>query len=385
LGRGDLVELTNGESAAGVTARFRGAPVDLAGVGEAVLEPGVLIRLGHTDQTKSLIDSTDLSVWDRRIDASLSTLDAGAYVDVDVRLWKKLHITGGPRADLLLVSIDDHLAGLVPAGSTPSVLTGAAVRDVEGIAAGPRASVSYDASPEITPSVSYGEGFRSLDVSTLQEGGTPYSKIRSLEAGFRAQTRGQRYTTSLAAFETWVGNELVFEAAAGGLETENASVRRGVVGSFVARPFDWLLASSALSVTEATFSTLVPGVGHYVPNVPPILLRVDAAAHGKLTIVRGTPLIGRVGVGYTFLSGRHLTDAIIGPSNNVLNARASIRYRAVEVGVDGYNVLGLKYADDAEYYVSNWSFKPGQQPASQAIHITAAPPLTLLGTLTLYL
>jgi outer membrane receptor protein involved in Fe transport len=332
-----------------------------------------------------LIDSTDLSVWDRRIDASLSTLDAGAYVDVDVRLWKKLHITGGPRADLLLVSIDDHLAGLVPAGSTPSVLTGAAVRDVEGIAAGPRASVSYDASPEITPSVSYGEGFRSLDVSTLQEGGTPYSKIRSLEAGFRAQTRGQRYTTSLAAFETWVGNELVFEAAAGGLETENASVRRGVVGSFVARPFDWLLASSALSVTEATFSTLVPGVGHYVPNVPPILLRVDAAAHGKLTIVRGTPLIGRVGVGYTFLSGRHLTDAIIGPSNNVLNARASIRYRAVEVGVDGYNVLGLKYADDAEYYVSNWSFKPGQQPASQAIHITAAPPLTLLGTLTLYL
>jgi len=32
-----------------------------------------------------------------------------------------------------------------------------------------------------------------------------------------------------------VANELVFEAAAGGLTTENASTRRGIVGSFLAR------------------------------------------------------------------------------------------------------------------------------------------------------
>ena len=31
-----------------------------------------------------------------------------------------------------------------------------------------------------------------------------------------------------------------------------------------------------------------------------------------------------------------------------------------------YNVLGLQYADDEEYFVSNWSFKPGQNPASAA-------------------
>ena len=50
-----------------------------------------------------------------------------------------------------------------------------------------------------------------------------------------------------------------------------------------------------------------------------------------------------------------------------------------------YNVLGLKYADDEEYYVSNWSFKPGQQRASGQVHIVAAPPRTALATLTLYL
>jgi hypothetical protein len=384
-GQGDLFELTNRESAAGTTARFHTAPLHLGDLGEAAAEPGIFVRMGHTDQTKSLLDpNSGLQVWDRRIDAGLDTLDIGAYFDVDLRLFKKLHVSGGPRADLLLVSLDDHLAGLVPAGSTPSSLTGAAVRAVEGIAAGPRVTASYELTREISPVVSYGEGFRSLDVQNLQEGAAPYSKIRSVEAGFRAETPGQRYTTTLAVFETWVGNELVFEAASGGLETENASVRRGVVSSVVARPWSWLLVSSALSVTEATFSTLVVGVGHYVPNIPPILFRTDATARGRLGTYRGKPITGRVGVGYTFLSGRHLTDSIVGPSSNVLNARAAARYQLIEVGVDGYNVLGLKYADDAEYYVSNWSFKRGQQPASEAIHITAAPPLTVLGTVALY-
>jgi len=384
-GLGDLFETTNVETAAGLTSRFHTAPVQLGAIGDLAAEPGVVFRVGHTDQARSLLDPNDpnLAAWDRRIDASLDTLDAGAYVDLDLRLFKHLHVAGGPRADILLVNVDDHLANVVPAGAAPSYAQPGAVRDVEGIAAGPRVTASYDF-PGISPVVSYGEGFRSLDVTNLQEGATPYSKIRSVEGGFRAQTRGERYTTTLSVFETWVGNELVFEAAAGGMETENASIRRGVVSSVVAKPFDWLIASTALSVTTATFSTLVAGVGHYVPNIPPILFRVDVSARGRLGTLLGKPLTGRAGVGYTFLSGRHLTDTILGPSNNVLNARAAVRYRDVEIGVDGYNVLGLKYADDAEYYVSNWGFSSAQQHASQAIHITAAPPLTLLGTVAVY-
>jgi TonB family protein len=384
-GEGDLFELTNRETAAGARASFHTARQRLGSLGEMTAEPGIFVRVGHTDQTKSLLDpGAQLQVWDRRIDAGLDTLDVGAYLDLDLRLFEKLHLSGGPRADLLLVSIDDRLAGLVPAGSTPSVLAGAAVRGVEGIAAGPRVTASYDVTREIAPSVSYGEGFRSLDVGNLTEGATPYSKIRSLEAGFRAHTLDDQYTTTLAFFETWVGNELVFEPAAGGLETENASVRRGIVGSVLARPWDWLLVSSALSVVDAQFDTLVAGVGHHVPNVPPILFRVDANAHASLGQIRGKPLTGRVGLGYTFLSGRHLTDAIVGPSSNVLNAKGAVRWQWLELGVDAYEVLALKYADDAEYYVSNWSLRPGQQPASEAIHITAAPPLTVLGTVSLY-
>jgi iron complex outermembrane receptor protein len=382
-GLGDLFELTNRETAAGMTARFRARTVNLGPVGAIQLEPGTYVRAGHTDQTKSLIDPSNLQVWDRRIDDGLDTLDVGAYVDLSLRLGR-LRIAGGPRADLLLVSVDDHLAGLVPAGSTPAVLTGASVRGVEGVAAGPRVTASYDVTDTVAPSVSYGEGFRSLDVGNLQEGASPYSKIRSLEGGVRVHTRDGRYTTSVAVFSTWVGNELVFEAEAGGLETENASVRSGVVGSFVARPWEWLLVSSALSVTRATFDTLVAGVGHDVPDVPPILFRTDVTAHARIGTVAGKAVVGRAGVGYTFLSPRHLTDTLSGSANHVLNAKAAVRCAWLEAGVDAFNVLGLKYADDAAYYASNWSNRPGQQLASQAVHIVAAPPLTVLGSLTVY-
>jgi iron complex outermembrane receptor protein len=385
-GLGDLFELINVETAGGVTTRFHSAPIRLGQTLEVTVEPGATLRVGHTSQAKNLLDPRDLQPWDKRIGVGLDTLDAGAYVDLDLRVFKRLRVSGGPRVDLLSVGIDDHLANVVPAGiatEQPAALAGAA-RHAFGIAVGPRVTVAYEMASELSVVASYGEGFRSLGASSLREGDAPFSRIRSAEAGLRAQTLSQRFSSSLAVFETWVGNELVFEAAAGGLETESASTRRGVVGSVLAKPVDWLLASAALSVVDATFSTLVVGVGHYVPNVPPVLFRLDATARGTLGVVHGKPLSGRVGVGYTFLSGRHLTDTTVGPTSHVLNARASLRYLGVELGVDAYNVLGLTYADDAQVYVSNWGFRPGQQPASVATHVTAAPPRTVLGSLAIY-
>jgi iron complex outermembrane receptor protein len=407
-GLGDLWETTNLETAAGVTSRFHSEPWHPRPWLEIAAEPGVYLRAGHTDQTKSLINPTNppsivpgraLQAWDRRVDEGLNTLDVGAYLDLDVRLWKRLRLSGGVRADLLGVSIDDHLQNVVPAGLAPTGALPGSVRAVQGVAAGPRVTAEYDVTPEIAPVVSYGEGFRSLAASSnpaasaaapgsaqpnLQEGSTPYSKVRSVEAGFRARLLNERYTATLSAFETWVGNEVVFEATSGGLATESPSVRRGIVGSVVAKPWEWLLVSTAASVTTATFTTLVVGVSHYVPNIPPILVRADVTARRKVADLGRRPLTGRIGVGYTFLAGRHLTDTIIGPSNNVLNASVALRWGGIELGADAYNLINLHYADDEEFFVSNWSVKPATAFASTATHLIAAPPLTVLGTLGLY-
>ena len=145
-----------------------------------------------------------------------------------------------------------------------------------------------------------------------------------------------------------------------------------------------LLASGALSLTRAVFTTRVPGVSHYVPNIPNLLLRADLNARGKLSTLDGRPLSGRIGVGYTLLAARHVNDAILGPASNVVNAGGSLRYREFELGVEAYNLLDLEYADEEQVYASNWSFSPGQQRASVGRHVIAAPPRTVVATVALY-
>jgi hypothetical protein len=396
-GQGDLWESTNQETALGVTSRFHAAPLRISSWLEVTTEPGVYVRSGRTDQSKSLLNPDTSSVWDRRLNADLQTLDAGAYVDIDVRALKKIRLSGGVRADFLAVSASDRLGYDVPARAQAGGIPGAE-RSTQGLPVSPRAMLEYAFVPEVAVAVSYGEGFRSLGANatvatsdgiagqgpTIQEGAKPYSKVRSVEAGMRAQTRGERFTASVSAFETRVENELVFEATSGGFTTQAASLRRGLVASTVVKPLRWLLASVATSVSSSTFTTLAPGVSHYVPNVPPVLFRADVTVRGTLATLSGAPLTGRVGVGYTYLAGKHLRDNVVGPSNSVLNAGGAIRYRAIEVGVDGYNVLNLRYADDAAYYVSNWSVQPGTPLATPAIHLTQAPPLTVLGSVSVY-
>lgn len=367
-GLGDLFETTNRESAAGVSSRFRSLPIRVGESIEVITEPGLLARYGYTHQTKSLlVPSPELRAWDRRIDARIDATDVGGYFDLDVRFFRKLRLSGGPRADVLHAAV-------------------AGANDASGIAFSPRATVAYSIGDWLTPSISYGEGFRSIDGESIRSGRVerPFSKVRSYEAGALMKLLGERYTASIAVFETRVANELVFSAEAGGLETQRESTRRGSVGSVIAKPTGWLLLSSSLSFTRAVYDTRVPGVSHLVPSVPPVLLRTDVTVKGTLTTVRGAPLFGRAGVGYTFLAPRALTDHVRSVANHVVNANASVRYKAAELGLDVYNLLGLRYADDAMFYASNWSFLPGQQRASNATHLTAAPPTTVLATVTLY-
>jgi len=379
-GLGDLFETKNQETAAGLTAYARSSVQRFGASSELGVEPGVYLRLGHTNQSKSLLEPENLTVWDPRLAAGLGTLDAGAYLDFDWLLWKKLRVSGGPRVDLLSVSIADRLAN----GSSAATNADGAQRTATGVSIGPRISVQYALAKSLSFVASYGEGYRSLDAAHLQQGATPYSKVRSAEVGMRAQLPHERFTSTLAVFQTRVGNELVFVANNGGLESQNASVRRGIVAAIVTKPTSWLLASASLSINDAQFNTRIAGISHHVPSVPPILFRSDVSVRGPLGKLWRRPLSGRMGVGYTFASAQHLSDTVRGPTTNALNVGAEVRSSTIAVAVDVYNALGLQVADSSDIYVSNWGMKPGQQPASLAIHSIAAPPTSVLGSVTVY-
>ncbi|HEY6461277.1 MAG TPA: TonB-dependent receptor, partial [Polyangiaceae bacterium] len=207
---GDLWQLTNRETAWGATASFHAAPLQFGPV-EVVVEPGVSVRAGHTSQSKDLVDPADLDPWDYRENFLLDTLDLAGYVDLDVRLWKRLRISGGARADLLDVGITNQLEGVAPPIPT-GALQGSQTH-VAGVAPGPRVTVSYEIVPELSPVVSAGEGFRSLDAGSLTRcnaptlqltgvaasavppcaPGSPFSQVTSVEAGFRSEVDKGRY------------------------------------------------------------------------------------------------------------------------------------------------------------------------------------------------
>jgi iron complex outermembrane recepter protein len=354
-GLGDLFETTNRETAAGISSRFRALPIRRSIV-EVAIEPGAVARYGHTDQNKSLLVPATLAPWDRRTRWSFDSFDGGGYIDVDVLIARRVRVSGGPRADVLFASIGDQ-------------------RPV-GLAASPRATLALVG--PVSPSLSYGEGFRSIDAQTLAAGQKPFSKVRSVEAG--AQTRVGRTTATAALFQTWVENELVFEPEVGGLETQRASTRRGFIGAIIANPMSWLLASVNVTIVDARYRTRRTGSARFVPNVPPILARADVAARGTIGTLRDAPLTGRIGVGYTYASARRLTDVVRSGDAHVLNAGASLRRRDIEIGIDAYNVLDLDYADEASVYASNWD----RTLASVATHVTAAPPATVLATVSVW-
>ena len=379
--QGDLFQTRNIEKAFGLTAYYASEPLRVGEQSALRVEPGLYLRAGDGEQTKSLLRPEDTSVWDFRLDAGVSTLDAGAYLDLIWILSPTWTLSGGARADLLLAGVSDRLAGFRPNTREPPP----AERDVGGVAVSPRATIAYEPSAGFTLQGSYGEGFRSLPVPYLEDGMShPYSKVRSAELGITTEAAEGRFESRLALFNTWVENEMVFVAEEGGLDTQHRSVRRGAVGSFVLRPRPWFLASTALSVTDAVYRTRVAGISHRVPNVPPLLLRADLAVRGR-AMRGGSVLFGwRFGLGYTFLSGQHLSDLVVGPATHALNASLAVRPGPFELGIDVYDVLGRKNADRADYYVSNWSLEPGQQPASLASHLTAAPPRTVIASATAY-
>ena len=122
LGLGDLWETTNLETAAGVTSRFHSDPWHPRPWLEIATEPGIYLRAGQTDQTKSLINPANptnpsrVALCRRGIVAStrVSAHSTSPPTWTSICAFgKRLRVSGGVRADLLGVSIDDHLQDVV--------------------------------------------------------------------------------------------------------------------------------------------------------------------------------------------------------------------------------------------------------------------------------
>jgi outer membrane receptor protein involved in Fe transport len=393
VGLGDLNEQSNDDRALGGSLAYTSPRGQLASWLAGHYELGAEVRAHDIDQAQRLLRAPQNETWDERVDARVLMSDVGMYADGQLSAGKHVRLRGGGRADLLLFDVDDKLGNFIPAASQKTHLVGFR-RTAAGIAAGPRATLEVDPTRWARLSASYGEGYRSPQARQLEEGEqAPFAKVRSYEVGATLRD-GERASLVLAAYQTHLSYDLVFDPESASLERVGPTTRRGVVGYFLARPASWLTTSASATTVQATLDA--PPIptpddpspayvkNQALPYVPPLVVRTDVGVSRSLGTLASRDVVLSAGYGTTFLGSRPLPYGQLSPPVFLVDARAALRRDFLELSVDVSNVLDARYADVEYVFVSNWqtSAVPSRVPAR---HIAAGAPRIVLVSLTVFL
>lgn len=394
-GRGDLFEQTNRAGSLGIVGRYRTQALEVSPAIHGTLEAGLDGRLDLIDQSQSLVDaSVHNQVWDERVRADLRLLQLGSFLDLDVQVGRALTLRGGARATLQNFLVHDHLGNL-PDPSRPSgdSLPGYR-RSASGSAVLPRASVEVRATPELSFSASYGQGYRSVQAALLEDGqSAPFALLDSADLGVRYRL-GDRLDAKLTGHATFLSDEVTLDAVDQRLESVGPSTRVGGTLHVQLRPWKWFVGSLSTTLVRATLDEPPPPTaqepfppfvaGQAVPGVPALTARLDLSVQRPLGKIASEPLELIVRTGATVASERPLGYSQTTPEVAWLDASLGLRHRQVELTVSGYNLGGDSMAAREAVFVSNWAPEEVPSRVPQRHAVASSPPaffVTLGGTL----
>ena len=395
-GRGDLIEQANADVGVGARATYRTKRVEVLPWLKTQLSLGADAEAHSIDQGQNLLEAPQNETWDKRVDATIRSLRAGVYFDTLFTLTRYARLRAGMRADLVGFDIDDRLGNTIPAYRAEDHYLGFR-RTAAGIASGPRATLEVDPLPQLRVFAAYGQGYRSPQARQLEEGEeAPFAKVHSYEVGLRYSYDRARISTTLVAYETRLSYDLAFDASEGRLERIGPTTRRGIVAFFQANPLAGFNTSLSATFVNATLDSPPPPTpenptpayvqGQALPYVPPVVVRADVSYRHALAKLWGKALTGRAGYGATFLSPRPLPYSQEAKPVFLLDASLGLRRDFLEIGLDATNLLNSQYADTEYVFVSDFRTHNNDIPSLlPARHLSAGAPLTILGSLTLYL
>jgi iron complex outermembrane receptor protein len=388
--RGDLIDL---ESDA-VTAQAQGwmrRHGELARLPQQ-LELGYFARVDRSSSQQYRIESATQHPYLKDADLDAILGDVGLYAALDARLASWAALRGGVRTDLFTYDVVDgcavhevaHPSKINPPGDASCLSQQDFGRFREpvqrattsGAVVLPRASLVLGPFAGLSPSLSYGQGVRSIDPSYIsQDVKTPFAQILSYEAGVAYKGSPADLDTSLrlSGFRTHVDRDLVFSETvgrnvlAGGTTRLGASLSGRVTGT-------WFDQNASVTVVRSRFDD----TGLLIPYVPDVVVRSDSVVFGDLPWQPGgRPVRANAGLGVTYVGPRALPYSQRSDTIFALDGSASVAWDRYTLGVKASNLLDARYRL-GEYNDASDFHSQAEPTLTIARQFTAGAPRTVL-------
>lgn len=388
--RGDLIDLDSDA----VTAQAQGwirRKLEIARLPQQV-ELGYFARLDATSGTQYRVAAATQHPYYKETDLDAILGDVGLYAAIDARLAPWAALRGGVRTDLFTYDVIDNCAAHTvahPVASNPPGDASCLSQEdfghyrepvqratTAGSVVLPRVSLVLGPFAHLSPSVSYGEGIRSIDpIYISQDRKTPFARIRSEDVGVAYKDSPGAIDTTLrvSAFRTHVDQDLVFSETEGRNVLAGGSTRVGAsLSGRVAAP--WFDEVASVTVVRSTFDD----TGNLIPYVPDVVVRSDTVlVHALPWLVGGKPPMATGGLGVTYVGPRALpygerSDPIV-----TVDGSASVTWDRYTLGIKASNLLDTRYRLGEYNYASD--FRSQAQPTlTISREFTAGAPRTVL-------
>lgn len=388
-GLGDLIEQRDNAFSGGLWGRYRSPSYEHYDWLATRLELGVDGRYDDISQAQNLIYAVRNETWDRRVDAEISAMNLGLWADVEIDVTKYVALHVGARGNFLSYAVDDKLGNFVPSTRDRDESILGFRRSAAGTTWGPRLSAAVKPTRELTLLAAYGQGFRSPQARTLEDGeSAPFTKVHSWDIGARLET--EMLSASISGFWTELSDDVAFEAREGRLERIGATRRRGVaLFGRVGQP-DALHATASLTYVQAQLLEPPPPTadepqpafeaGQAMPYVPPLVARLDLLWQHELGEIEKRAVSSLLAFGGSLVSERPLPHGQSAEAFALVDASAKVAWWHFSLTLDVFNVFDAQYAANVYNFASNWepSAPPSRTPAQ---HISAGAPRTFMLTL----
>jgi TonB family protein len=406
--RGDLVDQNSLALTVGARASSRHR-VTWRGLVQS-FEAGLYGRFDQVDASQRRLRFGTAVPYRVDFDLTDSIGNVGLYVDADFHPARWFTLRGGVRGDYFVYDVLSHcdvhdtsLGARTPVDTLCYTRDRTGPRDpgtrrsASGLAIQPRGTVLVGPFAGFSFTASAGTGARSADPSYLADSSfAPFATVVATEGGvvFHREFGAIDLTLRAIYYFTHVGRDLIFNQQEGRNTLAPGTQRQGVIvaGRLSTGWLDW---SASATYADARFvreqmdpgSTYFPvDQGNQVPYVPTLVVRSDAGLHGALPLrMGGDPLLGRAGLGITYVSPRALPYGQHSDSMFVVDASLGVRWRWLEIGAIAQNLLNARYQLGVYNYVSNFDPNNATPSLHPARHFTAGAPLSVFGTLTVYL